>query len=63
MFVGKFINTIPNFEIDPDIKKVQWLALSEINDPKNIPRSSMTRKSFNDYKMKPKYPLTMFTDE
>jgi hypothetical protein len=49
--------------IDPDIKKVEWLTLSEINDPKNAPRSEMTRKSFNDYKMKPNYPLTIFTDE
>lgn len=63
VFVGKFIKTIPNFKIDPDIKKVEWLTLSEINDPKNTPRSQMTRKSFNDYRMKPSYPLTIFTDE
>ena len=62
VFIGNIIEIIPDFQIDTAIQKVDWMTLSQINDFGNIPRSEMTRKSFNDYKTKKTYPLTLFID-
>ena len=62
VFIGNIIDIIPDFQLDTAIQKVDWMTLSQINDFSNVPRSEMTRKSFNDYKTKKTYPLTLFID-
>ena len=62
VFVGNIIEIIPDFQIDAAIQKVEWMTLNQINNFDNVPRSEMTRKSFNDYKTKETHPLTLFTD-